>query len=432
LSSAKIGVTTGTSLIIANMIGVGVFTTTGYMVDAISSPIAVLVAWLVGGVAALCGALSYAELGAALPRNGGEYQLLSRIFHPALGFVAGWVSLIVGFAAPLAAFAMAFGEYVNVLAPSLSPKVSGIVLVSVLGLLHSLDVGTGSRTHNLFTLGKILLIVGFILAGLARCGLSLLTAESQAPVGKALISPNFAVQLLFVSFAYSGWNTALYVAGEFRRPEHDIPRAVLLGTVVVAVLYIALNIVFLASAPAEELIKKGNIARVAHVAAVSLFGTGAGQFISFLIAVGLVSAASANTMAGARVYEAMGVDYPALRIFTRRRAGGGPIVAIGVQAGLAVALLLTSSFDALITYVGLMLALCTGATVLGVIVFRRREPDFPRPYWTWGYPVTPVLFLLIECWMITSAVQRTPLTAAVSAGTIILGLILYAVVRPRS
>src|SRR5262245_23466432 len=244
--SPGIGATTGTLLIVANMIGVGVFTTTGYMAGALQSPQAVLVAWLVGGVAALCGALAYAELGAALPRNGGEYQLLSRIFHPALGFVAGWVSFIVGFAAPLAAFAMAFGEYVNALVPSLPPKVSGIVLVSVLGLLHSLDVGAGSRTHNLFTLGKILLIIGFILAGLARCDVSLLTADTQGPVGKALTSPDFAVQLLFVSFAYSGWNTALYVAGEFRHPEHDIPRAVLLGTLVVAILYIALNIVFLA------------------------------------------------------------------------------------------------------------------------------------------------------------------------------------------
>jgi basic amino acid/polyamine antiporter, APA family len=293
-------------------------------------------------------------------------------------------------------------------------------------------VGTGSRTHNVFTLGKILLIVGFIVAGLARADLSRVAAEAEAPVGAALRSPNFPVQLLFVSFAYSGWNTALYLAGEFRRPDRDIPRAVLLGTVAVAILYAGLNVVFLASSPISELVRKENIGRVAHVAAVSLFGPGAGQFISLLIAVGLISAASANIMAGPRVYEAMGADYPSLRVLARRRAGGGPVIAIGMQIVLAATMMLTSSFDALISYVGMTLALFTGATVLGVIVFRRREPEFPRPYRTWGYPVTPVLFLLVESWMIFAAAQRTPLTAAVSAGTLVLGLILYAALRPRS
>ena len=429
---AGIGVTTGTLLIVANMIGVGVFTTTGYMVGAIKSPIAVLVAWLVGGVAAFCGALSYAELGSALPRNGGEYQFLSRIFHPVLGFTSGWVSLIVGFAAPLAAFAMAFGEYLNAIVPELPPKVSGLVLIAALAVLHSLHVGTGSRTHNIFTLGKIALITVFIVAGLRRGNLSLLTDQPQTPIGDALWSPNFPVQLLFVSFAYSGWNTAAYLAGEFRRPERDIPRAVLLGTAIVAVLYLGLNVVFLASSPMTELGRDENVARVAHVAAISLFGPAAGQFVSLMIALGLVSAVSANVMAGPRVYEAMGRDYPLLRFLAQRRAGGGPVVAIALQAVLGAAMLLTASFDALITYVGMTLALFAGATVLGVIVFRRREPDLQRPYRTWGYPVTPVLFLIIECWMIAAAVRRTPLTAAFSAGTVVAGLILYAVVRPRS
>lgn len=428
--SAEIGVTTGTLLIVANMIGVGVFTTTGYMVAALGSPIAILAAWAVGGVAAICGALAYSELGSALPRNGGEYQLLSRIFHPAIGFVAGWVSLIVGFAAPLAAFAKKFGEYLNALGFPVWPAVSGLVLIAALAVLHSIHVSTGSRTHNVFTLGKVVLIAAFILAGLAWGDMSLLSAGKR-PVRDVVSSPIFAVQLVYVSFSYSGWNTAAYLAGEFRRPARDIPWAVLAGTAFVAVLYLGLNVVFLASAPMDVLADKEHVGEVGHVAAIGLFGERAGSFMSFLIALGLVSTASANSMAGPRVYEAMGFDYPLLKPLTLRRAGGGPVIAIVLQSALAALMLLTASFETLLSYIGLTLSLVAAATVLGMIVLRRREPELARPYRTWGYPVTPLIFLAVEGWMVYYLVREKPITAAVSAGTLAAGLVLYVIVRSR-
>ncbi|MGE5194198.1 MAG: APC family permease [Deltaproteobacteria bacterium] len=427
--SASIGVTTGTLLIVANMIGVGVFTTTGYMVGVIKSPIAVLISWLIGAVAALCGALSYAELGAALPRNGGEYQFLSRIYHPAVGFVSGLASLVVGFAAPLALFSMVFGTYLNGLVPAVPPLLSGLALIVVLAVLHTLHVGSGSRLHNLFTLGKVGLIVAFILAGVLYGDLSRLTAESEQTIAEALGSRMFAVELVYVSFAYSGWNTAAYMAGEFRQPARDIPRAILAGTIVVAFLYLGLNIVFLASAPLKEL---ANREEVAQIAATSLFGDRGGQLVAFMIMAGLISTASSNVMAGPRVYEAMGLDYPALKFLSVRRAGGGPVLAIALQAGLAAVMLLTSSFSALLKYVSVTLALFAGATVAGVLVLRQREPNLPRPCRTWGYPLTPVLFVALELWMIVYTVRDTPMTAAVSAGTVVAGLILYAIVRPRT
>ena len=427
-ASSGIGVTTGALLIVANMIGVGVFTTTGFIVAAIPSPIAVLLAWVVGGVAALCGALSYAELGAALPHNGGEYRFLSRIFHPALGFASGWASLVVGFAAPLALFSMFFGEYLNVLVPAIPPLAAGLVLIVALAGLHSMHVGTGSWLHNVFTLGKVGLLVAFIGAGLFYGDLSRLTAQTDLSVASALASPMFAVQLVYVSFAYSGWNTAAYLAGEFRRPTRDIPLAVLTGTALVAVLYLGLNIVFLASAPLVEL--RGQ-KEVAHVAAVSLFGEGAGKLVAFLIMAGLVSAASANIMAGPRVYEAIGQEYAAFRFLAIRPARRGPFMAIILQAVLAAVMMATASFETLIKYVGVTLGLFAGATVLGVIVLRQREPGLARPYRTWGYPVTPVLFLAVEIWMIGFTVRETPMTAVVSAGTIAAGLLLYVVVRPK-
>jgi APA family basic amino acid/polyamine antiporter len=275
----------------------------------------------------------------------------------------------------------------------------------------------------------VALIGAFSIAGLAWGDLSRLTAAEGKAFAEAVRSPMFAVQLVYVSFAYSGWNTAAYLAGEFRRPTRDIAPAILAGTAIVAILYMGLNVVFLASAPMSELAGQD---RVGHIAAVSLFGPVAGNFMSLLIVIGLVSTASANTMAGPRVYEAMGFDYPALRFLTRRRAGGGPVIAIALQTALAAAMILTASFKTLLEYIGVTLSLVAAATVLGVIVLRRREPDLARPYRTWGYPVTPIVFLALEGWMVTYVVREKPLTAAVSAGTVTVGLILYAIVRPRS
>lgn len=428
-AKAGIGATTGALLIVANMIGVGVFTTTGYMIGALKSPLAVLLAWLLGGVAALCGALSYAELGAALPKNGGEYQFLSRIYHPAVGFVSGWTSLIVGFTAPLAAFAMVFGTYLHVFAPQIDPRAAGLALIFVLAIVHSVHVESGSWMHNLLTLGKVGLVLIFIAGGVAYGDFTRLTAASEQPFGAALVSAQFPVQLVYVSFSYTGWNTAAYLAGEFRNPARDIPRSVLAGTLLVSVLYFGLNLVFLASSPAAELAGKKE---VAHVAAVSLFGARGGGAVAFLIMAGLVSAASANIIAGPRVYEAIGRDYPALGALAMRRAGGGPVIAIALQSVLAAVMLLTASFDALLTYVGVTLGLFATITVFGVVVLRRREPLLDRPYRAWGYPVTPFLLVAVEVWMIVFTYSEKPLTAAFSAATIATGLALYLVVRPKA
>ena len=440
--AAGLGVTTGTLLIVANMIGVGVFATTGYMVSAIPSSPAILLAWLCGGIAALCGALTYAELGAVYPRNGGEYRFLSDVYHPAIGFAAGWVSLIVGFSAPLAMYSMAFGEYLQAVWPAVNPKVAGLCVIAGFAVLHSSHVASGSRFHNSLTMVKIALISLFVLAGLTRGDLSLIGDSTGKSLGSVVASAPFAVQLVYVSFAYGGWNTAAYLAGEFRRPQHDVPRAVLAGTLFVTILYLGLNVVFLASAPLqtlaaelkrEEKLGPGSDAtvRIGHVAATFLFGASGGKFVSLLIAAGLVSTVSANLMSGPRVYEAMGEDHPRLNLFRRTRAGGGPAIAIGLQAAVASVMLVTSSFDQLMNYVGITLSLFAMATVSSAITLRWRAPELSRPYRTWGYPVTPVIFLALEGWMIAYTVIQRPVAAAYGAGTIAIGVVIYAVVRGR-
>ncbi|MFN8857742.1 MAG: APC family permease [Planctomycetaceae bacterium] len=412
---------TGSLLIMANMIGVGVFTTTGYMVSALQSSPTILLAWLVGGCAAICGALSYAELGAAIPRNGGEYQLLSRIYHPLLGFLAGWIALVVGFAAPLALYAHVFGDYVAQLVP-ISPLLAGIGLIVVFAMIHSVSVGQGVLVHSLATVLKLVLILLFVVVGFFRGDPARLAGEHGVSLSSTVFQSAFAVQLVYVSFSYSGWNAAAYLLGEFRDPQRDVARCVLWGTGVVTVLYIALNAAFLVSAPPEELAGRDDVARVA---ATHLLGTTGETLVTGLIAIGLMSTVSANLMTGPRVYEAMGTHHSRLSFLSIRRSGGGPFAAIALQSSLAIAMLLSAKFETLISFIGVTLSLSAATTVFGLFLLRIREPQLHRPYRVWGYPVTPLVFLMLEGWMITHTLVQRPVAAAWTAATLIVGVVLY-------
>ncbi len=425
----RLGATTATLLVVASMVGTGVFTTTGYLVRDIGNLPAVLFAWLLGGVLALFGALAYGELVAALPHNGGEYQLLTRIYHPSFGFVAAWVSLVVGFSAPVAASAIAFADYLNAATgvETVSSSTQAVALIVALTAVHAARVTWGGGFQNVFTAGKVLLIAAFIVGGLIAGDLGRVGRESTGSFGDAILSFELAVGLIFVSFAYTGWNAATYVAGELRRPERTLPLALLVGTTLVTALYVGLNVVFLAAAPAETLAAAEE--RVSHAAAVGLFGEGAASVLSAIIAVGLVSTVGALVMTGPRVYEAAGRDYAALRFLTLRREGGGPVVAMLLQSGISVVMALTATFDELLTYIGVTLSLAAGLTVAGVFVLRRREPDLPRPYRTWGHPVTSAVFVLLMAWMVGATVVSRPTVSLVSAGTIAAGFLLYLFAR---
>lgn len=421
-----VGALTATMLVVSSMVGTGIFTTSGLLLRDLGSPIDVLVAWLLGGVLALCGALSYGELGAALPRNGGEYQLLSRIYHPAVGFAAGLVSLVVGFSAPLAASALAFGHYASAVIPGISPTAAGLALVVVAAVLHATHAGLGGRVQVAVTALEIALILVFVAAGAVRGDPSRLLG---APPFGSIGTPAFAVALVYVSFAYSGWNGAVYLAGEVKDPARTVPRALLFGTCVVVGLYLALNVVFLAAAPRGEL---AGVVEVGHVAAVRLLGPRAGRALSVVIALVLAASVSAMLMAGPRVYERMGIDHPRLAVLARRTRRRGPAIAVALQAVMAIAMIFTSTFAALLVYVGFTLSLVAGLGVLGVIVLRRREPRLARPARTWGYPATPILFVVLCAWTIVHALVQNPASCWAGVATAIAGLALHGVLgRPR-
>jgi basic amino acid/polyamine antiporter, APA family len=420
--SEKISGFTATNIVVANMIGTGVFTSLGFQVASIHSDFALIALWFFGGVAALCGALCYAELAAAIPRSGGEYRFLSRIFHPAIGFMAGWVSATVGFAAPIALAAMAFGNYLIALVPLGSPLLLSLGIVWLITIIHLAGIQTGAAFQNISTVVKLLLIFALIVAGF-------LLPEKQplhlAPTSNDLatfFSGPFAVSMFYVMYTYSGWNAASYITEEVRNPAKNVPWALFIGTVFVAVLYVLMNFVFLLTTPKAAL--AGQL-QVGEIAGTAIFGAIGGKVASALISVGLIASISAMAWIGSRITKAMADDLKNLRFFGRTNRQGTPYVALLLQAVIITALLVTSSFEAILVYIEFSLLLCSFLTVLGLIVLRFREPNLTRPYRVWLYPITPLVFLLISLFMMIFVLRDKPTESVLGLLTVLAGLIVY-------
>src|ERR1700750_2317118 len=337
-----IGFVTACSIVIANIIGTGIFPSLGFQLADIQAGFPLLMLWVIGGIAALCGALCYGELAAALPRSGGEYHFLSKIYHPAVGFMAGLVSATVGFAAPVALAAMAFGQYFYGVFGAGSPVVLSFVVVWIVTVFHVGNLRVGSAFQNVSTLVKLLLIGALIGAGFfvpSRQPISFLPAPGDKA---AILSGAFAVALVYVMYSYSGWNASTYISSEIKRPEKNVPRSLLVGTGMVIVIYVLLNAIFLATTPAEEL--KGQL-EVALIAGKHIFGENGGRFAGAIICLGLVAAISSMTWIGPRVTMSMGEDHWLLRWLGGKNKHGIPTNAIFLQLLFVNLLLLTRSFQ---------------------------------------------------------------------------------------
>jgi basic amino acid/polyamine antiporter, APA family len=413
---------TATAICIADMVGVGVFTSLGFQVSDISSGFSLLLLWVVGGAVAICGAVCYAELATMFPRSSGEYNFLRRIYHPAFGFVAGWLSATVGFAAPIALAAMAFGVYFQAVTPGVPPLLLGLAITWLAAIVQLSGVRLASVYHNAWTALKLLLIFVFIVAGFVFGDAQPISFAPSAGDLTTVIGAPFAISLVFVLYSYSGWNAATYIAGEVRDPARNLPVALLAGTVIVVVLYVALNAVFLATTPMHEL--SGQI-DVAIIAGKHVFGALGGRIVGAVIALGLISSISAMTWIGPRVTMTMGEDVPLLRLFARKSSRSVPAFAIVFQVLVANLLLLTRSFEAVLDYIQFSLTFCSFFVVAGLIVLRIRQPDLPRPYRTWGYPVTPLVFLAVTAFMMYYLVVNRPLQSLAGFATMLAGLMIY-------
>lgn len=423
----KFAYTTVAAVVIANMIGTGVFTSLGFQLLELRSGFVLLSLWAVGGLIALCGAMTYAELGAALPRSGGEYNFLSHIYHPGVGFISGWISATIGFAAPSALAAMTFAAYMtSVLPQSLDGRIEktmAVALVVLLTVMHSSSRRQSGGLQSVFTVLKVAVIVLFCLAALWFVGepqpLTFLPVSGDAQL---ITSGAFAVSLIYVSYAYTGWNAATYLSSELENPQRDLPRILFMGTAVVTILYVALNYVFLRVAPMADM--TGQI-EIGFIAAESAFGAAGGRFAGVALALLLISTVSAMTLAGPRVLQVIGEDFPTLKFLSRTNLDGLPHYAIRTQSALTILFILTSGFESILVFAGFTLALNSFVTVLGVFVLRWRQPDLLRPYRTFGYPVTPIIYLILTGWTLGYVLYNRPAEGAFGLAVIVSGAIVF-------
>ena len=422
---------TALSIIIANMIGTGVFTSLGFQLVNIQSGFPLIMLWVLGGMAALCGAMSYGELGAALPRSGGEYNFLARIYHPGLGFVAGFVSAIVGFAAPVALAAMTFAAYLRAgigdVFPAWVDRPLAAGLVIALTLIHAGRRKAGSGLQISFTSIKVAAIILF-------CITAYFASNAGNPIGffprtgdtSVLTSSAFAVSLIYVSYAYTGWNAATYISGELANPQKDLPRILIIGTLIVTALYVALNAVFLLVAPIDAMVGK---IEVGVIAARAAFGSIGGSVAGLTLAVLLISTVSAMTIAGPRVLQIIGEDISLLRALRTTNSDGVPSRAIYFQSGIALLFILTSSFDAILVFSGFTLAAMSFLTVFGLLVMRWREPELVRPFRVSFFPLPPLIYLCVTGWTLLFVLTERPLEALLSIGLMTGGLLVFVLMR---
>jgi APA family basic amino acid/polyamine antiporter len=431
----KLGLFPLTNIVIANMIGAGIFTTSGLLMKDLHHPVVMLALWLVGGLIALCGALSYGELGAAFPQAGGEYAFLSRLYHPVLGFLSGWVSFFVGFSAPIAASAIGFTEYLTRAFPDLlRPRIVGgaiaaadmkklyaILIIAAFTFLHTRGLDVGARVQNALTGLKILLIVGLVAAGFAVGKGSLSHLAAAAPFRLDFGGwKTIGLSLMWIMFAYSGWNASAYIGSEVKDPSRNLPRSLLLGTGIVILLYAALNLFYIYAIPAAEM---EGVISVGGLAAGNLFGRSAETVLSLFISFALFSSLSAYLILGPRVYYSMARD----GIFFKSIAAVNPKCcvptrSIVLQGAIASVMVLFGTFDQLLTYMGFSLGIFPLLAVLGVFKLRRTGRSAVKLP---GYPVASAVYILVGATILVLAFLERPVESLVAIGTALAGVPVY-------
>lgn len=369
-----------TTIVIASMIGVGVYTTSGYTLLALQDPRLVVLAWAVGGAIAICGAIGYSSLAERFQESGGEYLFLTKTIHPAAGVMAGWVSMLAGFTGAIAAAALGVEEYIRPMINSslgtlVIPKhILAISSVILAGTLHCLGVHFAARLQDVIVLVKLLMLavfIGFALLAVDQWSLNAMDpGEMAGPVHFDLFA--FAQQLVWISFSYAGFNAAIYISGEVIDARKNVPRAMTFGTLVVTILYILLNAIFVYSVAPEEITAGDNLSQIAAVAAQSLGGSGMMTFVRLVIIISLFTSVSALVMTGPRVYAKMADDGVLPRYFSFQRQA--PTAAIVFQCLLSILVISVSDLGTLLGYLGLTLSLCSALTVASIFFLKRSKP----------------------------------------------------------
>jgi basic amino acid/polyamine antiporter, APA family len=431
----KLGLFPVVNIVVANIIGAGIFTTTGYLMGYLGNAWLMLTLWCVGGLIAFCGALSFGELGANYPEAGGEYIFISKLFHPLPGFLSGWLSLIVGFSAPIAASAIGFSKYFvwafpkfqstlmadGFISPDLFSRIMAILIILIFTLIHYRGIVLGAKIQNWLTILKIILVVGLIIAGftVGHGNMSNLTDTPLFSSGFKGWKP-LGLSLMFIMFAYSGWNSATYIGSEIKDPARVIPRSLLISTGIVVVLYILLNLFFVYAIPAESMV---NEPEIGGLAAGLAFGKTAETVISMLISFALFSSLSAFIILGPRVYYSMakqGYFFKfAGKIHPRYKV---PSASVLLQGSIAIILVLSGTFEQILIYMGFSLGIFPILAVLGVFKLRKSGKSVLKLP---GYPYVQVIFILSGIFMLVLSYLERPVESSIAILTALSGIPFY-------
>ncbi len=420
------------AILIANMIGTGVFTSLGFQVLDIHSGYAILLLWLIGGVVSMLGAVCYSRLTVLMPRSGGEYVFLSKIYHPSLGFLSGWVSLIIGFAAPIAAASFAFGSYFNNFNPwisqhfgfSISPATAGASVILLLTLLNVLKKIAGAKFQFVFTTIKILSILAIIIIGLSAPETGDTTFAFDHAFSSEIFTPAFAISLFFISYSYSGWNSLCYITEEIENAPKKIFKNLLLGTSFVTIIYVALNYTFLRVIPTQEL---SGCPDIVMKFAEHALNPSVAHLASGLICVLLLSTINSMIIIGPRVSKSIGEDFSKLNFLSKENKDESPYFGLIIQLALALIYLFTASFEQLIIYTGFVLNIFTFLSVLGLFFIKENTERFKLKKL-----IAPLLFLSYSLWLLFYGVFRKPLESGIGIGVCLLGLVIYFLIRQSS
>jgi len=419
----KIGLYPASNIVIANMIGAGIFTTSGLLMSGLNNPILLIILWIAGGIIAFCGALAYAELGSAMPKAGGEYIFLANLYHPSVGFLSGWVSFVTGFSAPIAASAIGFSEYTFRVFPGTAwaGKALAISIILIFTFIHLKGLKFGSRVQNVLTVLKIGLIIILIVSGvlLGNGNLDHFTQGSSIQLNFSSLK-TIGLSLIWIMFAYSGWNASTYIGSEISNPQKNIPKSLLTGTGVVMILYVLLNIVYVyAVSPAEM---KGVIS-IGGLAVRNLFGSSMEIAFSLMIAFALFSSLSAYIILGPRVYYAMAKDGYFFRFVSKTHSRThAPSGAILLQSAIAIIMVVSGTFDQILTYMGFALGFFPILAVAGVVKLRRK---LGKP----GIPVYIPVYLAFAVIMMTLSFLERPVESSIAMLTILSGIPVFYIFR---
>jgi APA family basic amino acid/polyamine antiporter len=424
-----------TNIVVANMIGAGIFITSGLLMEDLGNPLLLILLWIVGGLIALCGALCYSELGAAIPHAGGEYTYLSRLFSPLFGFLSGWVSFFVGFSAPVAASAIGFTEYLTRAFPqllslgifdsafeaALLKKLYSILVIFAFTLVHLRGIILGTKVQNLLTLLKVGLIVGLILIGFSF-GKGSFGHFSQ---GKDF-SFDFGgwkvigLSLMWIMFAYSGWNASAYIGSEIKNPKKNLPLSLILGTGIVILLYFGLNLFYIYAASPEQM---SGVISIGGLAVGNLFGKSFESLLSVLISFALLSSLSAFIILGPRVYYAMAKDGYFFKFASKVHSiYRVPSKSILLQSVIAIVIVLSGTLGKILTYMGFSLGIFPILAVIGVFKLRSlKKSEYKMP----GYPIIPIIYILAGISILTLGFLESPVPSLIAILTVAVGIPAY-------